>query len=63
MMKSIDVEGLPEPVALALDTVVQTLRSQLAKTTASPNRKVELPRWPGTVTGTLRREEIYAGAG
>jgi hypothetical protein len=63
LVKAINVEGLPEPVARALETVVQTLRSQLVNKRAEPSRKIELPRWPGTVTSSLRREDIYAGAG
>jgi hypothetical protein len=62
-VKAINVEDLPEPVARALDTLVQTLRSQLAQKRAAPSRKIELPRWPGTVTSSLGRDEIYADAG
>ena len=61
-MKAINGEDLPEPVARALDTMVQTLRSQLVKKRAGPSRKIELPRWSGNVTGSLRRADIYAGA-
>jgi len=63
LVKAINVEDLPEPVARALDTVVQTLRSQLVKKRAEPSRKIDLPRWPGTVIGSLRRADIYARAG
>lgn len=60
-MRTIDVHDLPEPVAKAIETMVQTLKSQ-AKTGQSGGRgsePVQLPSWPGTVLGTLRRAEIY----
>lgn len=67
-MKSIDVEGLPEPVAKAIELVVSTFKVQLAPKPAAqapaPNAKVPiLPRWPGKVVGSLRREDIYADVG
>ena len=66
-MKSIDVEGLPEPVAKAIEQVVRTFKVQLAPKAEpqAPARKTahELPRWPGKVIGDLRREDIYADVG
>jgi hypothetical protein len=56
-METINVEGLPEPVARALAAMVQALREQLAKDQKTEPR--ELPVWPGTVIGSLTREEIY----
>jgi len=59
--KSIDVEGLPEPVAKAIEQVVRTFKVQLAPKAEpqAPPRKTahELPRWPGKVIGDLRRED------
>jgi hypothetical protein len=57
-MKAINVEDLPEPMALAVQSIVETLRQQVH---AGNDRRprVELPRWPGTVIGRARREEIY----
>jgi hypothetical protein len=68
MVKSIDVEGLPEPVAKAIELVVRTFKVQLVPTAkpqgTAPNLTArELPRWPGTVIGSLRREDIYADVG
>ena len=62
-MKAINVEDLPEPVARALDAVVQTLRGQLAKGFRPSSRIVNLPLWPGEVVGSLRRDDIYARVG
>ena len=63
-MKSIDVEGLPEPVAKAIEQVVRTFKLQLApkaEPQASARKTAhELPRWPGNVIGDLRREDVYA---
>lgn len=67
-MKSIDVEGLPEPVAKAIEQVVRTFKVQLAPKAEpqAPARKAtahELPRWPGKVIGGLHREDLYADVG
>jgi hypothetical protein len=59
-MKTIDVDGLPEPVAQAIAALVQAIRAQLrTQAEAHPPQKVELPSWPGNVTSRLTREEIY----
>lgn len=61
-MKTVNIDGLPEPVAAAVVQMVATLRSQFAaKAESSP--RTELPRWPGRVLGTLSREELYEHAG
>jgi hypothetical protein len=53
----INVEGLPEPVARAIQAMVQGLREQLAKDDIK--KPTELPVWPGMVIGPLTRDEIY----
>ena len=68
IVKSIDVEGLPEPVAKAIELVVRAFRVQLVPKAepqvAAPKPTArELPRWPGKVIGSLRREDIYADVG
>jgi len=60
-MKTIDVEGLPEPIVRAMETVVHTLREQLHGQD-KPRVRVELPVWPGEVVGHLTRAEIYEDA-
>lgn len=63
-MKTIDVEGLPEPVAQAVAAMVQALRDQL-HVDAEPRRqeRVKLPTRPGEVLGLPTREEIYEDVG
>jgi hypothetical protein len=56
-MENINVEGLPEPVARAIEAMIQALREQLAKD--QKKEPADLPVWPGTVIGSLTREEIY----
>jgi hypothetical protein len=60
-MRTIDVHDLPEPVAKAIEIMVQTLRNQPKVDPDNGPRSgpVQLPSWPGTVLGTLRRAEIY----
>ena len=57
-MKTISVEGLPEPVVRAMEIVVETMREQL-HASEKPRNHVELPNWPGDVIGSLTRTEIY----
>ena len=60
-MRIIDVHDLPEPIAKAIEMMVQALKNR-PKTGQSSSRgsePVQLPSWPGTVIGTLRRAEIY----
>lgn len=60
-MKTINVEDLPEPVALAIQSVVETLRAQL-HAEPKPRERMEFPLWPGQPIGSLRRREIYDDA-
>ncbi len=57
-MKTIDVEGLPQPVAEAVARMVETLREQLPDE-PEKRQKVKLITRPGRVYGRLTREEIY----
>ena len=61
-MKTVSIDGLPEPVAAAVVQMVETLRCQFT-VKLEPRPRVELPRWPGKVLGKLTREEIYEHAG
>lgn len=62
-MKTIDVTGLPEQVAQALQAVVRSLRGELGRESidaaVQSRRKVRLRTRPGRVLGQLTREEIY----
>lgn len=57
-MDQINVRDLPEPLARAIEAMVETLRRQLAQT-APRQAARELPRWEGRVLGNLSRDEIY----
>lgn len=61
-MESIDVQGLPEPIARAIEGMVDALRRQLngrkPKTPPPP-----LPLKRGTVIGPLSREQVYDNGG
>jgi hypothetical protein len=61
-MKTVSIDGLLEPVAAAVVPMVETLRCQFT-VKPEPRPRVELPRWPGRVLGTLARVEIYELAG
>jgi len=58
MVKTVSIEGLPEPVAEAVVKIVETLRGQFVGR-HEPAPRVDLPRWPGKLLGNLSREEIY----
>jgi hypothetical protein len=63
-MKTINVEGLPEPLANALEAVVQAIREQVRpQGRAEPRPKVKLLTKPGKVIGSLTRREIYEDVG
>jgi hypothetical protein len=55
-IEHINVKGLPEPVARAVQAMVKALREQFVKD--QKKDPGELPLWPGTVIGSLTREEI-----
>lgn len=59
--KVINVEQVPEPVALALAAVVDALKQQFEPKNPEGQR-VHLAVRPGKVIGSLRREDIYADA-
>ena len=61
-MDTIDVSGLPEPIAQQLQAMVQALREQLSKENTG-NQRVKLPVWQGSVKSALRREQIYDDVG
>jgi hypothetical protein len=57
-MKTVDVSDLPEPLARAVEAMVQAMREQL-NSTEQTKQPVKLPVWKGTVKSALRREDIY----
>ncbi len=58
-METVDITDLPEPLARAVETMVNGLREQVAKKNGSITQPVELPKWKGKIIGTLSRDEIY----
>ena len=63
-MKTINVEELPEPVALVLETMVETLKAQLRGAgDKKPQRNVTFHTKPGLALTNLRREDIYGDTG
>jgi len=59
-MKSLDVEGIPEPIAQALAQLIQAIREQLqAQQRCRPC--VTLPVHKGTILRPVTRDEIYEG--
>ncbi len=63
-MDTIDVRGLPEPVARALESLAESMKRQLNRDQrrGSPDR-VRLTTRPGKVLGPLTRAEIYDDVG
>jgi hypothetical protein len=63
-MKTINVEELPEPVAIVLETMVETLKAQLRGAgDKRAERHVTFHTKPGMALTSLRREDIYGDAG
>ncbi len=60
-MKTINVEGLPEPIAQAMEAMARLLREQLkaVEKRDTKGKPIGLPTKSGKVVGTLSREEIY----
>ncbi len=57
-MKTINVDGLPDPIIRSLEVVVQTFRKEIC-TEEKPREQVKLSTRKGKVLGDLTREEIY----
>ncbi len=61
-MKTINVEGLPEPIVRSFEAMVQTVREEMGEA-EKPRQRVELPVWSGEILCALTREEIYKDVG
>ena len=57
-IKSINLEGLPEPVVRGLEIVVEMARN-LSQGHKDHQKNIDLPHWPGKVIGPLDRETIF----
>ena len=60
---TIDLTGLPEPVAQGIAKLVEALRQGQGEPKPGPPAAAELPRWEGVVLTTLSRRELYDDAG
>jgi hypothetical protein len=61
-VKSINVDGLPKPIARALVLLVEALRGELR---SEPQRRprVKLPVHEGTILTPLSRRDLYERTG
>ena len=60
MAQFIDLEGLPEPVAKAIEETVLNLKMRYrSKSGEAKKRLKDLPSHAGKVIGSLRRTDIY----
>jgi hypothetical protein len=55
--RQISLEGVPEPIARAIELMVQSARELAGQRAA--NRKVELPVWNLGIKQPLQREDYY----
>jgi hypothetical protein len=59
--RTLDLAGLPEPIARGLEVVAEIARKIAATQAEKPTGQLpNLPTWPLGVIGTLDREEIYS---
>jgi len=61
-MRTINIDGFPEPYARAVERMVESLRQQL-KAKPKTRKRVRLPVRHGKVLVELTREEIYRDVG
>ncbi len=62
-MDSIDVKGLPESLARAVESLVIAWRLRFAEQNGEPQPPAALPEWKGKAVGSLSRDEIYREIG
>ncbi len=60
-MKSINVEGIPEPVVRAFAFMIHAVRAQLKVQPQRP--RVKLPVYKGKTISSLSRRDVYADIG
>jgi hypothetical protein len=61
--QQVSLEGLPEPVARAIEVAVRLARTLTGNVGRERRPTAELPKWNLGVKGTLRRAEIYDDRG
>jgi hypothetical protein len=60
--RQVNLEGVPEPIARAIEIMAQTARKLAANDRRKERPRVELPVWNLGVKGPLRREDYYDDA-
>ncbi len=60
--RQVSLEGVPEPIARAIEIMAQTARKLAANGGPQPRGRVELPVWYLGIEQPLRREDYYDGA-
>lgn len=60
--RQISLDGLPEPIARAIEMMVQTARKLTGNGQQAPCPRVELPVWNLGISGMVRREDYYDDA-
>jgi len=56
---TLDLGGLPEPIARGLEVVAAMARRMIQRPKETGGTAPELPLWPLGVIGALSRDEIY----
>ena len=57
--RTLDLRGLPEPIARGLEVVAEMARKMVKRSKETGGTAPELPLWPLGVSGALGRDEIY----
>jgi hypothetical protein len=59
MKLSLDLRGLPEPIAEAIVQLVEAIRQQLPAPDKANQTPVKFPVWEGKVIGPWKRSDLY----
>jgi hypothetical protein len=57
--KILDLDGIPEPIARALEVVAEMARTLSVQQPSPVDKAPDLPKWQLGIKGSLTREEIY----
>lgn len=57
--RQLNLDGVPEEVARAIEVVVQATRKPQPSSPSEGPRPIELPVWKLGLVGKLRREDYY----
>lgn len=59
MERTVSLEGIPEPVARAIEMMAEAARNRERRKTQADRAPIELPVWHLGIQGKLRREDYY----